>query len=119
MQRNYCGMLHPLLKPAAGAAAIIVSLGFGAASAQEGLDRATTLAQIHAMTEYCRVLTPELLELMKKKQQSAASESGMSSLVFDAAYLRAYTKARKAMAEFGEEEKELTCQPLRAMAGQD
>ena len=43
----------------------------------------------------------------------------MSSLAFDAEYLRAYTKARKEMADFGEEEKELTCQPMRAMAGQD
>jgi hypothetical protein len=43
----------------------------------------------------------------------------VSSLVFDAEYLRAYAKARKDMADFGEEEKELTCQPMRAMAGKD
>ena len=119
MQWNARGMPHPLFKPAASAAAVVLSLGFGAASAQEGLDRATSLAQIHAITEYCGVLTPQLLELMKKKQQSAARESGVSSIVFDAAYLRGYAKARTALAEFGEEEKELTCQPLRAMAGQD
>ncbi|MGB3431426.1 hypothetical protein [Achromobacter sp.] len=112
-------MPHPLLKPAIWAAAAILSLGAATASAQENLERAVSLAQIHAIMEYCDVLTPELLELLKKRQQSATRESGVSSIVFDAAYLRAYAKARKAMAEFGEEEKELTCQPMRAMAGKD
>lgn len=112
-------MPHPLLKPAAWIAAAVLSLPAATALAQQNLERATSLAQIHAIMEYCKVLTPELLEILKKRQQSATPESGVSSLAFDAEYLRAYTKARKDMADFGEEEKELTCQPMRAMAGQD
>ncbi|WP_334159460.1 hypothetical protein [Achromobacter insolitus] len=112
-------MPHPLLTPVALAAAAFLSLGAATASAQANLERATSLAQIHAIMEYCGVLTPELLNILKKRQQSATRESGVSALVFDAEYLRAYTKARTAMADFGEEEKELTCQPMRAMAGQD
>ncbi|ADP17126.1 hypothetical protein AXYL_03806 [Achromobacter xylosoxidans A8] len=112
-------MPHPLLKPAAWAAAAVLALAAATASAQQNLERATSLAQIHAIMEYCKVLTPELLEILKKRQQSSARESGVSSLVFDAEYLRAYTKARKDLAEFGEEENELTCQPMRAMAGKE
>ncbi len=112
-------MPHPLLKPASWTAAAVLSLSAATASAQQNLERATSLAQIHAIMEYCEVLTPELLEVLKKRQQSATRESGASSLVFDAEYLRAYAKARKDMADFGEEEKELTCQPMRAMAGKD
>lgn len=103
-------MPHPLLKPAAWIAAAVLSLPAATALAQQNLERATSLAQIHAIMEYCKVLTPELLEILKKRQQSATRESGVSSLAFDAEYLRAYTKARKDMADFGEEEKELTCQ---------
>ncbi|MDF8363072.1 hypothetical protein [Achromobacter anxifer] len=106
-------------KPAAWIAAAALSLGFGTASAQQYEESATALAQIHAIMEYCGVLTPQMLDIMKQRKQKAARETGVSTLVYDAAYLRAYTKSRKMLDEYGEEEKELTCQPMRAMAGQD
>jgi hypothetical protein len=42
----------------------------------------------------------------------------MTPEAFDAAFARSHKKALGYLAEYSEEEKEVTCQPLRAMANQ-
>lgn len=87
-------------------------------SAQEAQDKAFSTGQFIAIAEFCGVPSPEMLALFKQRQKTAATQSGMTPEAFDAAFARSHKKALGYLAEYSEEEKEVTCQPLRAMANQ-
>lgn len=58
------------------------------------------------------------LAAFTQTQKVAILQSGTPEAIFDAGFSGAYTRTLARLTKAGEQERELTCQPLRAMAGQ-